>query len=86
MLTVVMVFMGLVMVGVIGAGLVLLHHLLKKKEEQAKMDALKSTVIPELERMTLDMMNKMFDIIPEKTVEMTKSFMKVQKELEDEMY
>lgn len=86
MLTVVMVFMGLVMVGVIGAGLVVLHHLLKKKEEQAKMDALKSTVIPELERMTLDMMNKMFDIIPEKTVEMTKSFMKVQKELEDEMY
>ena len=86
MLTVVMVFMGLVMVGMIGAGLVILHHLLKKKEEQAKMDALKSTVIPELERMTLDMMNKMFDIIPEKTVEMTKSFMKVQKELEDEMY
>lgn len=86
MLTVVMVFMGLVMVSVIGAGLVILHHLLKKKEEQAKMDALKSTVIPELERMTLDMMNKMFDIIPEKTVEMTKSFMKVQKELEDEMY
>lgn len=86
MLTMALVIVGLIGIGMIGAGLVLLHHFLKAKEEKAKLEGLKTTVIPELEKMTMDMLTKTMEIVPDMTIDMTKKFFKIQKELEEEMY
>lgn len=85
-MTMMMVMFGLVGIGVIGAILIVLHHLLARKDKQMVMDAIKTTVIPELEKMTMDMMEKSMDIIPDKIGDMTKKMLQVQKELEEEMY
>lgn len=85
-MTMMMVMFGLIGIGVIGAILIVLHHLLARKDKQMVMDAIKTTVIPELEKMTMDMMEKSMDIIPDKIGDMTKKMLQVQKELEEEMY
>lgn len=72
MMTLVLVFMGLIMVGMIGAGLIALNHLLKNKERQAAMEAIKTTVLPEMEAMTNRMLEKCMDTAFEKTIDMTK--------------
>lgn len=78
MLTLVMVFVGLIMVGMIGAGLIVLNHLLKNKERQAAMEAVKTTVLPEMESMTNRMLEKCMDTAFSKTIEMTKKMMETQ--------
>ena len=83
-MTMVMVMMVTLMVAVIGAGLVVLHHMLGRKDKQVTMDQLKKDVIPELESMTYRMLDKTMDMIPDKTVEMTKKMMKAQKEFEED--
>lgn len=85
-MTMVMVMMVTLMVAAIGAGLVVLHHLLERKDKQVAMDQLKKEVIPELEAMTYRMLDKTMDMIPDKTVEMTKKMLKAQKEIEEEDY
>lgn len=83
-MTMVMVIMVTLMVAVIGTGLVVLHHLLGRKDRQVMMDQLKKDVIPELEAMTYRMLDKTMDMIPEKTVEMTKKMMKAQYEFDED--
>lgn len=83
-MTMVMVMMVALMVAVIGAGLVALHHMLGRKDKQVTMDQLKKDVIPELEAMTYRMLDKTMDMIPDKTVEMTKKMLKIQKEFEED--
>lgn len=83
-MTMVMVIMVTLMVAVIGTGLVALHHLLGRKDRQVMMDQLKKDVIPELEAMTYRMLDKTMDMIPEKTVEMTKKMMKAQYEFDED--
>lgn len=83
-MTMVMVFMVVFMVGGIGGGLVLLHHLLEKQDKQEEMEQIKTKVLPELEAMTYRMLDKSFDMIPDKCVEMTKKMMKAQKEFEED--
>lgn len=78
MMTLVLAFMGLIMVGMIGAGLIVLNHLLKNKERQAAMEMVRTTVIPELESMTNRMLEKSMDMAFNKTAEMTKKMMETQ--------
>ena len=85
-MTMVMVMMVVFMVAAIGAGLVILHHMLGRKDKQVTMEEIKNSVIPELEAMTYRMLDKTMDMIPDKTVEMTKKMLKVQKEFEEEDY
>ncbi len=84
--TLVMAMMGIMMIGMIGAGLIALHHLLNRKDKQMELETIKTIVIPELEKITLDMMEKSMDMIPDKITDMTKKMLKAQKEMEDEMY
>ena len=83
-MTMVMVMMVTLMVAVIGAGLVVLHHMLERRDQQAMTDRLKKEVIPELEEMTFRMLDRSMDMIPDKMVDMTKKMLKAQKEFEDE--
>lgn len=85
-MTMVMVMMVALMVAVIGAGLVVLHHMLGRKDKQVTMDQLKKDVIPELEAMTYRMLDKTMDMIPDKMMDMTKKMLKAQKEFEEEDY
>lgn len=85
-MTIVMVFMVVSMVGGIGGGLMILDHLLEKQDKQVEMEQIKTQVLPELEAMTYRMLDKTFDMIPDKCVEMTKKMLKAQKEFEDEDY
>ena len=85
-MTMVMVMMATFMVAAIGAGLVVLHHLLGRRDKEVTMDQLKKDVIPELETMTYRMLDKSMDMIPDKMVDMTKKMLKAQKEFEDEDY
>lgn len=85
-MTMVMVMMVTLMVAVIGAGLVVLHHMLGRKDKQVTMDQLKKDVIPELEAMTYRMLDKTMDMIPDKMMDMTKKMLKAQKEFEEEDY
>ena len=85
-MTMVMVMMVVFMVAAIGAGLVILHHMLGRKDKQVTMEEIKNSVIPELETMTYRMLDKTMDMIPDKTVEMTKKMLKAQKEFEEEDY
>lgn len=82
--TMVMVMMVTIMVAAIGAGLVILHHSLARKDKQVTMEEIKRNVIPELESMTYRMLDKSMDMIPDKTVDMMKKMLKAQKEFEDE--
>lgn len=82
--TMVMVMMVTIMAAAIGAGLVILHHSLARKDKQVTMEEIKRNVIPELESMTYRMLDKSFDMIPDKCVDMTKKMLKAQKEFEDE--
>lgn len=86
MMNLVLAMVELMGIGTIGAGLVILHHLLKKKEAQAMAEAFKTTMIPEIKKMTMDMLKESMEIIPDMTIDMTKKFLKVQKEMEDELY
>ena len=79
-----MVMMVTLMVAVIGAGLVVLHHMLERKDKQVMMDQLKKEVIPELEEMTFRMLDRSMDMIPDKMVDMTKKMLEVQKEFEED--
>ena len=72
---VMVVVMGIMMIGMITAGLVALHHLLKKKEQQAMMAAIKAEVIPEIESMTSRMLTNSMDMIMNKSMEITKKMM-----------
>lgn len=81
-MTMVMVIMVVFMVAVIGAGLVVLHHLLERKDKQLMMEQIEKRMIPEMEAMTYRMLDKSFDMIPEKCVEMTKKMLEAQKEFE----
>ena len=83
-MTMVMVMMVIFMVAVIGAGLVILHHMLERRDKQVMMEQFKKDVIPELEAMTYRMLDKSMDILPDKMVEMTKKLLKAQKEFEQE--
>ena len=85
-MTMVMVMMVAFMVAAISGGLVLLHHMLGRQDKQVTMEQIKTQVIPELEAMTYRMLDKSFDMIPDKCVEMTKKMLKAQKEFEDEDY
>lgn len=85
-MTMVMVMMVTLMVAAIGAGLVVLHHMLGRKDKQVTMDQLKKEVIPELEEMTFRMLDRSMDMIPDKMVDMTKKMLKAQKEFEEEDY
>lgn len=81
-MTMVMVVMVVFMVAVIGAGLVVLHHLLERKDKQLMMEQIEKRMIPEMEAMTYRMLDKSFDMIPEKCVEMAKKMLEAQKEFE----
>ena len=83
-MTMVMVMMVTLMVAVIGAGLVVLHHMLGRKDKQVTMDQLKKDVIPELEEMTFRMLDRSMDMIPDKMVDMTKKMLEAQKEFEED--
>ena len=85
-MTMVMVMMVTFMVAATGAGLVVLHHLLGRRDKEVTMEQLKKDVIPELETMTYRMLDKSMDMIPDKMADMTKKMLKVQKEFEDEDY
>ena len=69
------VMMGVMMIGMITAGLVTLHHLLKKKEQQAMMAAIKAEVIPEIEAMTNRMVKNSMDMVLAKSMDITKKMM-----------
>ena len=83
-MTITMMMVAAIMVMVIGAGLIVLNHLLQMKKEQMIMESIKTRVIPELEACTFRMMDKMFDVIPDKCVEMTKKMMKAQYEIDED--
>ena len=85
-MTMVMVMMATILVAAIGAGLIVLHHMLGRKDKQVTMEEIKKDVIPELEAMTYRMLDKTMDMIPDKTVEMTKKMLKAQQEFEEEDY
>lgn len=84
--TILVVLVGLMGIGLIGASLVALHHLLERKDKQVTFEQLKTQVIPELESMTMRMMDKTMDMLPEKCIDLTKKMLKVQKEFEEEEY
>ena len=83
-MTMMMVMMVTLTVAVIGAGLMVLHHMLERKDKQVMMDQLKKEVIPELEEMTFRMLDRSMDMIPDKMVDMTKKLLKAQKEFEED--
>lgn len=83
-MTMVMVMMVTIMVAAICAGLMVLHHLLERKDKQVMMEQIKKDVIPELEEMTFRMLDRSMDMIPEKMVDMTKKMLKAQKEFEED--
>lgn len=83
-MTMLVVMMVVLMVAAISAGLVVLHHMLERKDKQVTMDQLKKEVIPELEEMTLRMLDRSMDMIPDKMVDMTKKMLKAQKEFEED--
>lgn len=85
-MTMMMVMMVTLMVAVIGAGLMVLHHMLERKDKQVMMDQLKKEVLPELEEMTFRMLDRSMDMIPDKMMDMTKKMLKAQKEFEEEDY
>ena len=85
MIVMVMVF-GLMVAGIIGAGLIVLQHLLKKREKADTMESIRTIVIPAMEEMTLDMMDKSMDMIPDKSVVMLKKMLKAQQEFEESRY
>ena len=72
---VMVVLVGIMMIGMIAAGLVVLHHLLKKKEKQEMMTAIKAVVIPEIESMTNRTLERNMDMIMNKSIEVTKQMM-----------
>ena len=80
------VMMWTIMAAVIGAGLIVLHHLLGRKDKQVMMEQFKKEVIPELEAMTYRMLDKSMDMIPDKMMDMTKKMLKAQKEFEEDYY
>lgn len=83
-MTMVMVMMVTIMVAVIGAGLIVLHHLLGRKDKQVMMEQVRKEVIPEMEAMTYRMLDKSMDMIPDKMMDMTKKMLKAQKEFEED--
>lgn len=85
-MTMVMVMMVTLMVAVICAGLIVLHHLLERKDKQVMMEQVRKDVIPELEAMTYRMLDKSMDMIPDKMMDMTKKMLKAQKEFEEDYY
>ena len=78
MMMLAMVMFGLMMAGMIGGGLMVLHHLLKRKEQQMTMEKIKTTVIPEMEAMTNRMLNNCMEVAFDKTVEMTKKMTQME--------
>ena len=84
--TILVVLVGLMGIGLIGASLVALHHLLARKDKQVTFEQLKTQVIPELESMTIRMMDKTMDMLPEKCIDLTKKMLKAQREFEEEEY
>ena len=80
----VMVMMVTIMVSVIGAGLIVLHHLLGRKDKQMMMEQFRKEAIPELEEMTYRMLDRSMDMLPDKMMDMTKKMLKAQKDFEED--
>lgn len=72
--------------GMIAAGLVLMSHFLKKKEMESAMESASKTMIPQMEEMTMRMLKRSMEMIPDQMCDMAKKLVKMQKEMEDDEY
>ena len=70
LMTMVMVAYAVLCAGFVAAGIVILHHVLKKWGTERAVESMKTKVLPEVEAMTTRMFNNMVDQTMDKTVKM----------------
>jgi uncharacterized membrane protein YcjF (UPF0283 family) len=83
MVTMVTAIVVLVGAAVIGTGWIMLWHFLKMKEGKEMIEAFRREVIPEIGKMTTNVLNESMDTMIDKSVEVTKKMQKALLEDDD---